>query len=74
MLGLVCLNTMEMSTLDTRVYSDDGTEIISDGGLSITSSSHGEEECSFRINGIPNHGIFEGNKVNPFVKTLFLEN
>ena len=30
MLGLVCLNTMEISTLDTRVYSDDGTEIISD--------------------------------------------
>ena len=28
MLGLVCLNTMEISTLDTRVYSDDGTEII----------------------------------------------
>lgn len=63
MLGLVCLNTLEISTLDTRVYSDDGTEIISDGGLSITSSSHGEEECSFRINGMPNHGIFEG-KVN----------
>lgn len=60
MLGLVCLNTMEISTLDTRVYSDDGTEIISDGGLSITSSLHGEEECSFRINGMPNHGIFEG--------------
>lgn len=54
---------MEISTLDIRVYSDDGTEIISDGGLSITSSSHGEEECSFQINGMPNHGIFEG-KVN----------
>ena len=51
---------MEISSLDTRVYSDDGTEIISDGGLSITSSSHGEEECSFQINGMPNHGIFEG--------------
>ena len=63
MLGLVCLNTMEISTLDTRVYSDDGTEIISDGGLSITSSSHGEEECSFQINGMPKRGIFEA-KVN----------
>lgn len=63
MLGLVCLNTMEISSLDTRIYSDDGTKIIGDSGLSITSSSHGEEECSFRINGMPNHGIFEG-KVN----------
>ena len=63
MLGLVCLNTMGISTLDTRVYSDDGTEIISNGGLSTTSSSHGEGECSFQINGMPNHGIFEG-KVN----------
>ena len=35
MLGLVCLNTMEISTLDTRVYSDDGTEIISDGGRAM---------------------------------------
>lgn len=69
MLGLVCLNTMEISTLDTRVYSDDGTEIISDGGLSITSSSHGEEECSFQINGMPNHGIFEG-KVNYGEKSI----
>ena len=63
MLGLVCLNTMEISTLDTRVYSDDGTEIINDGGLSIMSSSHGEEECSFQINRMPKRGIFEA-KVN----------
>ena len=57
MLGLVCLNTMEISSLDTRMYSDDGTEIISNDGLSITSSSHGEGECSFQINGMPNQGI-----------------
>lgn len=63
MLGLVCLNTVEISSLDTRMYSDDGTKIIRYSGFSITSSSYGEEECRFQINGMPNHGIFEG-KVN----------
>ena len=48
MLGLVCLNTMEISTLDTRVYSDDGTEIISDGGLSITSVNTDQTEHTAR--------------------------
>lgn len=30
MIGLVCLNTMNISNLDTRQYSNDGTEIIDD--------------------------------------------
>ena len=34
MIGLVCLNTMNISSLDTRPYSDDGTELIDNGNLS----------------------------------------
>ena len=60
MLGLVCLNTMNISTLDSRSYSDTGTKIIEDGKINITYSSHGEEECRFQIEGMPRHGIFEG--------------
>lgn len=60
MIGLVCLNTMEISSLDTRHYSDDGTQIISGAGLSITTSSHGEDECSFHVSGMPDGGILEG--------------
>lgn len=59
MVGLVCLNTMSISNLDTRPYSDDGTEIINNGNLSIMITSQGESECSFHISGMPDRGIFE---------------
>lgn len=59
MIGLVCLNTMNISSLDTRPYSDDGTELIDNGNLSIMITSHGEGECSFHISGMPDRGIFE---------------
>ncbi len=59
MIGLVCLNTMSISSLDTRPYSDDGTESIDNGNLSIMITSHGEGECSFHISGMPGRGIFE---------------
>lgn len=61
MIGLVCLNTMSISSLDTRPYSDDGTEIIDDGNLSFTFTGHGEEECMFHIQGMPSHGILEAD-------------
>lgn len=59
MVGLVCLNTMNISNLDTRPYSDDGTELLDDGNMSIMTSSHGEQECSFHISGMPGRGILE---------------
>lgn len=61
MIGLVCLNTMNISNLDTRMYSDDGTELIDDGEhISMTTSGHGEGECCFSLSGMPNRGILEG--------------
>lgn len=58
MIGLVCLNTMSISTLDTRTYSNDGTEVLEDNASTMM-TSHGEDECSFYITGMPNRGIFE---------------
>lgn len=58
MVGLVCLNTMSISTLDTRMYSNDGTEII-DSSSGNMHTSHGEGECSFSISGMPDRGIME---------------
>ena len=58
MIGLVCLNTMSISSLDTRPYSDDGTEILENNSSTMT-DSHGENECSFYISGMPDRGIFE---------------
>ena len=59
MVGLVCLNTMSISNLDMRAYSDDGTTIIDNDSLSLTMTGHGEGECAFHITGMPNHGILE---------------
>lgn len=58
MIGLVCLNTMNISNLDTRLYSDDGTEILENNSNTMM-TSHGENECSFYISGMPDRGIFE---------------
>lgn len=58
MIGLVCLNTMNISNLDTRPYSDDGTEILENNSNTMM-TSHGENECSFYISGMPDRGIFE---------------
>ncbi len=60
MVGLVCLNTMNISTLDTRMYSNDGTEVI-DSNSSSMHTSHGEEECSFSISGMADRGILEAS-------------
>lgn len=58
MVGLVCLNTMNISSLDTRSYSNDGTKVIDDSS-GHTYTSHGENECSFFISGMPSRGIME---------------
>jgi len=58
MIGLVCLNTMNISNLDTRQYSNDGAEIIDDNSGDMY-NSHGENECSFSISGMPSRGILE---------------
>lgn len=55
MLGLVFLNTMDMASLDTRIYSDDGTKIIEDG-QHITISCY--DGCSLITSGQPSRGIF----------------
>lgn len=60
MVGLVCLDTMNISTLDTRIYSNDGTEII-DSSSGMMYTSHGEGECSFSISGMPDRGIMEAS-------------
>lgn len=69
MIGVVCLNTMNISSLDTRPYSNDGTEVLEEYAGEIT-TSHGEEECCFRISGMPSRGILEaeisyGKESNP---------
>lgn len=61
MIGLVCLNTMDISNLDTRAYSDDGTEVLENGTMGIMTSGHGDGECMFHISGMPGRGIFEAN-------------
>lgn len=61
MIGLVCLNTMDISNLDTRAYSDDGTEVLENGTMGIMTSGHGDGECLFHISGMPGRGIFEAN-------------
>lgn len=59
MIGLVCLNTMNISSLDNRPYLDGGTEVIDSGNFSISTTAHGEGECRFQISGMPGRGIFE---------------
>ena len=61
MIGLVCLNTMDISNLDTRAYSDDGTEVLENGTMGIMTSGHGDGECMFHISGMPGRGIFEAS-------------
>ncbi len=61
MVGLVCLNTMDISNLDTRAYSDDGTEVLENGTMGIMTSGHGDGECMFHISGMPGRGIFEAS-------------
>jgi hypothetical protein len=61
MIGLVCLNTMDISNLDTRAYSDDGTEVLENGTMEIMTSGHGDGECMFHISGMPGRGIFEAS-------------
>jgi len=58
MIGLVCLNTMSISSLDTRPYSNDGKEILEENAGHIY-TSHGEGECSFAVTGMPSRGILE---------------
>lgn len=56
-IGLVCLNTLNISNTDVRIYDDDGNELLNQTLTSYRISSHGEEECSFYIQGTPNRGI-----------------
>ena len=57
--GIVCLNTMNISNTDVRIYDDDGTELLQNDSMNQTITSHGEDECSFWISGMPNRGITE---------------
>ena len=57
--GIVCLNTMNISNTDVRIYDDDGTELLQNDSMNQTITSHGEDECSFWISGMPNRGIPE---------------
>ena len=57
--GIVCLNTMNISNTDVRIYDDDGTELLQNDSMIQTITSHGEDECSFWISGMPNRGITE---------------
>lgn len=61
MIGLVCLNTMDISNLDTRAYSNDGTEVLENDTMGIMTSGHGDGECVFHISGMPGRGIFEAS-------------
>lgn len=61
MIGLACLNTMDISNLDTRAYSDVGTEVLENGTMGIMTSGHGDGECMFHISGMPGRGIFEAS-------------
>lgn len=56
-IGVVCLNTMYISNTDVRTYDDDGNELIGTDYYNSTSSSHGEGECNFWTNGMPNRRI-----------------
>ena len=47
MIGLVCLNTMDISNLN--------------GTMGIMTSGHGDGECMFHISGMPGRGIFEAS-------------
>lgn len=58
MIGLVCLNTMNISSLDTRPYSNDGTKVLEESSGHMH-TSHGENECTFSISGMPSRGIME---------------
>ena len=62
MVGVVCLNTMNISNLDTRLYSNDGTEVIEpdkDGGS--MHNTYDEGKVSITIDGMEYRGIFEAN-------------
>lgn len=68
--GIVCLNTMNISNTDVRVYDDDGNELLNQNSTSYRLSNHGEEECGFYIQGTPNRGITDvqityGKKCEP---------
>lgn len=60
--GLVCLNTMDITNLDARLYSDDGTEVLEperDGGSMVNTYDDGKVIVS--IDGLENRGIFEAS-------------
>ena len=62
MIGLVCLNTMDISNLDARLYSDDGAEVLEPekDGNSIY-NTYGKGELSVKIDGMESRGIFEAS-------------
>lgn len=59
MIGVVCLNRMDISSTDSRRYSNDGTKIIDEGHTNVITTQHGKGECGFTIQGMPSRGIFE---------------
>lgn len=54
--GVVCLNTMNISNTNVRIYDDNGNEIIHSDSMNHLFNSYGEKECSFSIAGCSNRG------------------
>lgn len=62
MMGLVCLNTMDITNLDARMYSDDGTQVLEpehDGGSMHNTYDDGKVKVN--INGMEYRGIFKAD-------------
>ena len=60
MVGVVCLNTMNISNLDARLYSNDGTEVLEpdkDGGS--MHNTYDDGKLSITIDGMEYRGLFE---------------
>lgn len=60
MVGMVCLNTMDITNLDARLYSNDGTEVLEpekDGGSMYNVYDDGKVSVS--IDGLEYRGIFK---------------
>lgn len=60
MVGVVCLNTMNITNLDARLYSNDGTEVLEpdkDGGS--MHNTYDDGKLSITIDGMEYRGLFE---------------
>lgn len=59
MIGIVCLNTMDISNLDTREYSDDGSTVLEPKSAGNSVYNVYDGDVSVNINSKSNRGIFE---------------